>query len=137
MKNFIRDYFTFNKRERNGVFILLCIIIVQVIYLNISYRFVQPVPADTEFPAEVATFRSSLELPAEQMKQDPGGSVSNVIEKKTPPEFFAFDPNHLADKDWRRLGLSEKQIRSIHNYENKGGSFRRKEDLKKMYCLPA
>jgi len=42
----------------------------------------------------------------------------------------------LSDSDWQRLGFSEKQIKTIKNYESKGGKFRSKEDVKKMYCIP-
>lgn len=47
-------------------------------------------------------------------------------------ELFAFDPNHLAVAEWRRLGLSEKQARAIHRYEERGGRFRSKADLARM-----
>ena len=33
------------------------------------------------------------------------------------------------------MGLTENQIKTIKNYEAKGGSFRQKEDLKKMYVI--
>src|SRR5690606_26013840 len=50
-------------------------------------------------------------------------------------EYFMFDPNGLAVVDWKRLGLSDRQIRMIKNYEAKGGRFRKKEDLKKIYAI--
>lgn len=50
-------------------------------------------------------------------------------------ELFPFNPNRLPAEQWRRLGLTDKQIRVIYNYESKGGSFRRKEDLQKMYSI--
>jgi DNA uptake protein ComE-like DNA-binding protein len=50
-------------------------------------------------------------------------------------ELFYFNPNELPEKEWMRLGFSEKQVRSIKNYESKGGSFRSKDDVKKMYAI--
>ncbi|MFL5762330.1 MAG: helix-hairpin-helix domain-containing protein [Bacteroidia bacterium] len=136
MKRIIRDYFTFNKRERNGVFILLGIIMVQVIYLDLSSHFVTREPIiDTALNSEIEEFRVSL-------KSDPAGPADPVVssegmkQAEKAVERFSFDPNGLSEKDWRRLGLSDKQIRSIRNYENKGGRFRKKEDVKKMYCIP-
>ena len=41
----------------------------------------------------------------------------------------------MPDSDWRRLGFSDKQIKSIKNYEAKGGRFYDKEDVKKMYSI--
>lgn len=53
----------------------------------------------------------------------------------SPVEYFEFDPNGLAVIDWKRLGLSEKQIRVIKNYESKGGRFHQADDLKKIYSI--
>ena len=39
------------------------------------------------------------------------------------------------DEDYKKLGLSEKQINTINNYKNKGGTFKTKEDFKKMYVI--
>lgn len=46
---------------------------------------------------------------------------------------FAFDPNTLDENGWRKLGLPERNIRTIINYRNKGGKFRQPEDIKKIY----
>jgi DNA uptake protein ComE-like DNA-binding protein len=59
--------------------------------------------------------------------------LKNDTDKKSG--LFPFDPNNLPESDWLRLGLSEKQIKTIKNYEAKGGKFRKKEDVKKMYCI--
>jgi DNA uptake protein ComE-like DNA-binding protein len=50
-------------------------------------------------------------------------------------ELFQFDPNKTSDSDFRRLGLSEKQIATIRNYLDKGGSFRTKDDFFKIWGL--
>ena len=48
---------------------------------------------------------------------------------------FEFDPNTATDEDFNKLGLSEKQIKSLNNYRNKGGKYYKKEDFKKMYVI--
>ena len=50
-------------------------------------------------------------------------------------ELFEFDPNTATFDDFVKLGLTEKVARTIINFRNKGGSFRSKEDLKKIYGL--
>ncbi len=50
-------------------------------------------------------------------------------------EFFPFDPNLASEGDFRHLGLSSRTIKSILNYRNKGGQFRKKEDFAKIYTL--
>ena len=139
MKGIFRDYFTFNKRERNGVFILLLIIATMVLYLNISSHFVEPEQVDfTAFEKEIAQFNAELNASSDSAEFSEGKHASLFV--PTPSEIysgerFPFDPNDLSDNDWQRLGLTMKQIRSIKNYESKGGKFKTKQDVKKMYCI--
>ena len=50
-------------------------------------------------------------------------------------ENFRFDPNTVSIDDLMRLGFSQKQARSIDNYRQKGGRFRRKSDFAKSYVV--
>jgi competence ComEA-like helix-hairpin-helix protein len=54
---------------------------------------------------------------------------------KKQTEIFAFDPNKASDEDFIRLGFSEKQIRTIRNFQNKGGKFRSASDFFKIYGI--
>lgn len=79
--------------------------------------------------------KSYVELPsaaatASYQKDDIEAAVT------TPAETFAFDPNTTSLEDFVRLGLTEKTAKSILNYRNKGGQFRKVEDFKKIYTLP-
>ena len=51
------------------------------------------------------------------------------------PEYFPFDPNTATEADFLKLGLPGRTIKSILNYRSKGGYFRKKEDLAKIYTL--
>jgi DNA uptake protein ComE-like DNA-binding protein len=55
--------------------------------------------------------------------------------EKPPVEVFAFDPNTASEADLQRLGLPSRTAKSILNYRSKGGVFRKKEDLQKIYTL--
>jgi len=46
-----------------------------------------------------------------------------------------FDPNTADESLLRRLGLASHTVKSILNYRSKGGVFRKKEDLQKIYTL--
>lgn len=52
-----------------------------------------------------------------------------------PGTLFYFDPNTLSFEGWEKLGIREKTIHTIQNYLSKGGRFRKKEDLQKIYGL--
>lgn len=64
-------------------------------------------------------------------------SETDVVHRptKSASELFFFDPNTTSDMDFYRLGLSEKQIETIRNYQKKGGSFRSNADFFKMWGL--
>jgi len=137
MKQFLRDYFSFNRRERNGVFILLSVILLLILYLSFSDFFFPREKIDfTKFEKEVSDFETEQKKIDDSLSHD----TKNYFAGSNTPESdsierFDFDPNNLSEKDWRRLGLSDKQIKTIKNYESKGGKFRTKEDVKKMYCI--
>lgn len=139
MKKIIRDYLTFNRRERNGVFVLLVIIVLLIIYMNVAGRLAAPQRVDF-----TAAARQLDSLAAAQGNGSGTGSEAGekypFRESEAKPAAqqagrFAFDPNTLPESGWRQLGLSDRQIRTIKNYEARGGVFRKKEDLKKMYCI--
>lgn len=135
MKQFIRDYLTFNKRERNGILVLLSIITLLLIYLNISDKFIQSEKVDfTKFEKQIAAFNAAPQI-IDSTKNNSFSSETTATVTNTTPEYFAFDPNNLPEEDWERLGFNTKQIQTIKNYEAKGGQFRTKEDVKKMYCI--
>lgn len=60
---------------------------------------------------------------------------SSVAKPKV--QLFNFNPNNLSLQNWMKLGLSEKQANSIISYEAKGGKFRSKADVKKMFVISA
>lgn len=61
MKYFLREYFTFNRRERNGVFVLLSIILVLILYLSFSDLLYTSSQTDfLKFEKEVTEFETAL-----------------------------------------------------------------------------
>ena len=55
--------------------------------------------------------------------------------KISPPVMFPFNPNNLNLAQWKQLGLSAQQASVIKHYEDKGGKFYTKADLKKIYGI--
>lgn len=60
---------------------------------------------------------------------------TSVIKRQKYIDIKPFDPNRLPAEEWSKLGLSDKQIAVIHRYEERGGVFRKKEDVQKMYVI--
>lgn len=62
MKQIIRDYFTFNRREKRGIFVLLCIIALLVLYLQFSHLLFPPeVPDMAPFEEELARMQAAAQ----------------------------------------------------------------------------
>jgi DNA uptake protein ComE-like DNA-binding protein len=134
MKQFIREYFTFNKRERNGIFVLLSIIILLIIYLSIADCFIQDESVDfSEFEKAIQALNHS----AEERKgiRSTTNHPTFVKQNTITAQRFLFNPNGLSAQEWKRLGLNDNQIASIKRYELKGGTFKNKNDVKKMWSI--
>jgi len=71
-----------------------------------------------------------ISLPEQQNRKI---ARANALERAA--ELFEFDPNVASQEELQRLGLSPKVARTIVNYRNKGGTFRQKTDLQKIYGL--
>ena len=96
-KNSLREYFTFNRRERNGVFVLFAIIIALILYLSFSNLFYRKEPIDfSKFDKEISEFE------VEQKRV--GDSV--VASGKD----LVFSGNHLVDSKYDHTGYKKEII---------------------------
>jgi len=141
LKRKISEYFVHTSGERRATVLLIAIILL----LSASIVFVNFMPKEktdfTEFENAIAQLKPANESNTENKKETFRYKDSTVssqpVSEKTEIQLFAFDPNNLPPDDWKKLGLSDKQIRVIKNYESHGGHFYKKEDLKKIYSISA
>jgi competence protein ComEA len=137
-----KEYFTLSYRVKRGLMVLFSLIFIEIVLLiYLHYTPTSASKIDVEkFRLEVDAFYAS-KLPDLSVGYDSGAFSPPVISRMragnsgVKPELFSFNPNHLPDSGWKRLGFTEKQIRSIKNYEAKGGTFKTKADVKKMYAI--
>ncbi|MET1054776.1 MAG: helix-hairpin-helix domain-containing protein [Pedobacter sp.] len=95
----------------------------------IPYFFAVLLPENGDLVADSIAIRK-LELLEMQLKEHPYRRGRPV-----PARLFSFDPNHTTAAEWQLLGLSPKQAAVMIRYTAKGGRFRKKEDLRKMYMV--
>ena len=127
MKNFLKEYFSFTKKERIGVIILLSLIVCVIIlphFFSIRHNSPKPNP-------ELALAMQQLQAEDSLQNED----NSNVAEENTHYQMFVFDPNTATASDWKKLGLKDKTIHTILNYTSKGGKFYQPEDIRKIWGL--
>ena len=130
-KTFLKDYFRFSRAERFGILALCgCILVILIVKWSLPYWLIPKIPDTTAFSEEIAQFRRAV---------DAVSQVRDIyvapVDLQSAPEFFFFDPNKTTDEEWEKLGLNERQIKNIRNYQKSGGQFKRKEDLQKLYTI--
>jgi competence protein ComEA len=128
MKQTVRSYFELTKKEWNGMVVMMIVIVIILVAPYLFHYFhKEPVIDVKEFNKMVA-----------QLKGAKAGSPGYDAEddtKNPDPQLFKFDPNKLPAEDWKKLGLSGRQISVLKNYEAKGGRFHLKIDLRKIYAI--
>ena len=134
----IKNYFNFNRGERNGIIVVVAIIIGVLAYpYLVKVSFKDNSAAFLQFEKEIAQFEASLKNASdsadEARRLDFQQMDKSLAENKLTP--FIFNPNLLPSEQWSKMGLKDWQIKVIKKYEAKGGKFYKKEDFKRMFCI--
>lgn len=125
LRKWVRNVFGFSGNEINGFLILMPILLVLVFSEPLYERWTSIRPRD-----HAADFRKLDSLASFWDTPKPVNR-----EEVSLPELFAFDPNVASVRDLRRLGFSAVLSNRIAAYRRKGGVFRTKPDLLKIYAL--
>lgn len=126
MKPDPKTYFSISKKEWNGLVILVLLILAAIAapYLYRAFHKDKVINFN-DFEASARLLKQA------ENKAGTGTDTSRIANAK----LFAFDPNHLPSAKWKQLGLSDRQIAIIQHYEAKGGKFKNKADLQKIYSI--
>lgn len=128
----MRDLFSFPRRERPGI-LLLCVLLVLTAALPMMFNG-RPKP----IPPQLAVVADSF-FQASREKDSLRGSAFRYNASPVThggSSLSWFDPNTLQYSDWVKLGLPDRSIRTIMHYLEKGGRFRRPDDLGRIWGLP-
>ncbi|QEM05702.1 hypothetical protein DIU31_020120 [Mucilaginibacter rubeus] len=129
MRPQIKNYLSVTKKEWNGMVVL--IILIAMVLLT-PYLF------QANHKDNIINFKAFDKAITET---DKTGSIiadentSTANETTLPVNLFQFNPNNLPLAGWVKLGLTEHQAQVIKHYEEKGGRFLTKGDVKKMYSI--
>lgn len=126
LRKSIRNYFGFSQKETNGT-ILLATFLVFLVF--------------APFLQNIFGVKNNFTSTEDARLQD---SLVNLLAQNTSLneptlpelELSPFDPNKIGLEDWLRLGLNKKVAERIERYKAKGGKFRKKEDLLRVYDFP-
>ncbi|HMI68155.1 MAG TPA: helix-hairpin-helix domain-containing protein [Cyclobacteriaceae bacterium] len=121
----IRSFFGFSRSETNAFLILLPAMAVLVLSAP-AYRWWLG-----RRPIELQENSKLLDSLVASWKWDkPAGGISKEL-----PSLFSFNPNTASLDDLKSLGFSDGLSLRIVNYRAKGGKFKVKRDLGKLYGM--
>lgn len=129
MQKWLRSYFSFSKREYNG---LLAMVVLIVLIRAVPFVYVFFFPEQTDPETERLAINKLMWMKQEKETAVREREIEAPALKST---LFNFDPNLINADDWQRLGLSVKQAAVMSRYKEKGGRYFKKEDLQKMYVI--
>lgn len=133
-----RSFLNFSQSEKRGFFLLLAILTAAIAVILIKPAWIRQKTENydfSEYEKSVARYKAEIEEtyePHNYWNFDYNSPNRSAVRKLKP---FAFDPNTLPVDGWMRMGYSEKQANALDNYRKKGGVFRKKEDLKKIFFI--
>ncbi|MFN0031829.1 MAG: ComEA family DNA-binding protein [Flavobacteriales bacterium] len=136
-KNRFQDWLEFTTAERKGIFVLIALLVVLMIYNYAApYIFQADLTDISQHKTEIEAWLAKAESQQSSSQTD-FTSLALQRDKRAGQELFLFNPNTATDEDWKKLGFSEKQIGSIRKYMSKAGDFKIKSDLSKVFVISA
>lgn len=140
-----------SKREASGALTLICVIVfIQTLIFLFNKDDKEPSPPSREV---MATMKTEPEIVVSNEREIKIENRSSGVTRKNSsnqknynkiatntkeesPQLFLFDPNIVTLEELIKLGLTNGQATVVLKYREKGGVFRKREDLKKIYVLP-
>lgn len=134
--DFLKRTLRISRQEAKGTLVLLTIIlgIWLIVYFTEKYF------SRSEVQVSIVTTERLDSLNKEQRtanfypKKYPENNYTNS--RNNAVETFDFNPNSASVTDLQRLGVPAYVAKNIDKYRTKGGKFKYKEDLTKMYGFP-
>ena len=138
MFNYLKDFFSWSKKERIGV-IALSILLLTLFLLNFFFdRWFSP-KMET-WNADSLAFYSRI---LDSLEKDVISKNSTAQQKqksiklieKNKIKYYPFDPNKIGKQEWIQFGFSEKQAQIILKYKRSIKGFKSKEDLGRCFVI--
>ena len=136
----IISFFGFSEREVNGFIVLIFLMIMALVVPYIARHYRSRPYDDTTDKRSLDSLAALLDV-RQTVRENPVSSrfASQKRYSSAPDqnsEVFDFDPNVIDAAGWQRLGVSSYIAERIVKYRSKGGTFKTKEDLLKIYGFP-
>ena len=118
LRKIIQDYFTFSRKERNGIIILLLVVVLFAVANHVIFLFEKQENADAQsFLNEIAEFERRQKTDVQ------------------PTSLFIFNPNTIDSLALDSLPMPVSAKRNLLRFREKGGRFYKLEDVRKIYGM--
>ncbi|MBO0934132.1 helix-hairpin-helix domain-containing protein [Fibrella aquatilis] len=152
LRAYVIDFFAIGHNEAKGVILLIFLTLLFLVSPWL-YRWLRPEVVGQTTPADQRKLDSLVALMKVDGERDeqqrfgndrsrPGGGSgrgpgeAHLSEQYHEAKPFPFDPNTVSVAGWQQLGLPRWLAERIDKYRSKGGQFRKKEDLLRIYDFP-
>ena len=139
MKKQVQDFFTFDKRGRKGITILIIVFSIEMLalwslnfYNPLTSKFAEPVLIDTLLLDSLSKLSKKS---ASNYENDYVSSDLMEASGAKQVKRFYFNPNTATDAEWIALGLKEYQIKKIRNYFKSGGHIDYPDEVLKLRAV--
>ncbi len=140
----IQDFFGISLAESRGALVLIVLSVVMVCVPSVVKWWVLPMFQDDTVPYTIEYLDSTAalipetrnSLGEENKYENRSYADANASKSSRPTRLFSFDPNTATPEQLQELGIPKFLASRIEKYRQKGGKFRKKEDLKKIYDFP-
>jgi len=133
LKRFFNESLNMTKSERNASLVLLILIGIELLL-----SFTLHSNTDNKVKPDTAAFSNKIKEFEKKFKNDTvfENKLDRFIEKIYDTlQLFPFNPNKTTAKNYEKLGLSSKQVKTVMKYLSNGGKFVVKEDFKRVFGI--
>jgi len=138
----LESYFGISKKEARGALVLMMLCLFLLWFPFLFRRFLLPVLPIEDQPVNLKLL-DSLAVELEKANQAQNRKFKPYPKKayeKKPAKHIRivdFDPNAATADQLETLGIPAFLVKRIENFRSKGGTFRKKEDLLRIYDFPS
>ena len=119
-----KELFNYNKKQRNGLLILVALAILLQLFIYFDHLFIPPPKPEDTSKLEAAIAEWELRKLKEK-----------EVKESTKIDYYQFDPNTVSAQSLKELGLKEYLADRVVKYRKKGGRFKRDTDLLNIYGM--
>ena len=119
--NIFKSHFWYNKSQRNGIFILILLIVIfQFIIVFVDFYSVEKVNIDTP---KVIAFHHQID------------SLRKISLENSRLKFFPFNPNYITDYKGAQLGMSLVEIDKLLAFRKTGEFINSRKEFQKVTTI--